>query len=358
MIKLAIVILNWNGIEYLRRFLPEVKKYSESEQNHLWIADNGSSDGSLKFLEDRFPDVRVLKFDKNYGFAGGYNKAFAEINAEYYILLNSDVQVTPGWTEPLIRLMDNDTNVAACMPKIRDITRRDYFEYAGAAGGFIDFLGYPFCRGRIFDVIEKDHGQYDDEREVFWATGACMIVRGTHWHAAGGLDKKFFAHMEEIDLCWRLKNAGRKIMVCPSSVVYHLGGGTLPPYHPRKVFLNFRNSLLMLAKNLPRRRLWLILIRLGLDWISVMKFISAFSFANAFAVVKAHFAFFGQLINKQLKKRAAGYLSDPSSATLSGGTAGNQSRAPEMHPEMYRRSIVIDFFIKGRRVFSRLRFGG
>jgi GT2 family glycosyltransferase len=349
MTKIAIVILNWNGIGFLRRFLPYVTENTSSEQVEIWVADNGSTDGSMGFLREVFPEVRLLEFDSNYGFAGGYNKALAEIKAEYYILLNSDVMVTPGWTEPLLRVMENDKSIAACMPKIKDLRRREYFEHAGAAGGFIDFLGYPFCRGRVFDVIEKDTGQYDDMREVFWTTGACMIVRGAEWHNEGGLDETFFAHMEEIDLCWRLKNSGKKIVVCPSSVVYHLGGGTLPQYHPRKTFWNFRNSLLMLLKNLPPGKLYLVFIRLVFDWLSVIKFIAALSFANAFAVLRAHLSFF-RFVPLYLKKRSGQHQRNITTKWYRSG----KDVTLRKHGEIYTGSVVINFFILKRKHFSQI----
>jgi len=349
MTKIAIVILNWNGIGFLRRFMPCVTEYSSSEQVEVWVADNGSTDGSMGFLRDRFPEVMLLEFDRNYGFAGGYNKALAEIKAEYYILLNSDVMVTPGWTEPLLQAMENDKSIAACMPKIKDLNRREYFEYAGAAGGYIDFLGYPFCRGRVFDVLEKDNGQYDDIREVFWTTGACMMVRGAHWHDEGGLDDTFFAHMEEIDLCWRLKNSGKKIIVCPSSVVYHLGGGTLPQYHPRKTFWNFRNSLLMLLKNLPPGKLYLVFVRLLFDWLSVIKFLVALSFSNALAVLRAHIAFFG-LVRRYLKKRREQHQRNIAIKWF----WTEKDATPRKHREIYSGSVVIGFFLLKRRYFSQI----
>ena len=338
MVKLAIVILNWNGIDFLRRFLPSVINYSLYDDSEIWVADNGSSDGSQDIVRKEFPDVRLLEFDRNYGFTGGYNRALNEINAAYYVLLNSDVEVTDGWIGPMLSIMEDDKTVAACMPKIKDLKRKDYFEYAGASGGFIDFMGYPFCRGRIFHVLERDNGQYDDQREVFWATGACMMVRGADWHEAGGLDDTFFAHMEEIDLCWRFKNSGKKILVCPSSVVYHLGGGTLHRSNPRKTFWNFRNSLLLLLKNLPAGRLYLLPLRLLLDWLSIIKFLGSLSFGSAFAVLRAHLSFFVQ-VSRFWKKR--GRLRQP-------------GFLPAGKKEIYPRSIVVEFFIRRKRYFSTL----
>lgn len=341
MTKLAIVILNWNGIDFLKRFVPSVIQHSAGDQTEIWIADNGSEDGSAVFLKKEFAGLRILELDCNYGFAGGYNRALSQIEAEYYILLNSDIEVTNGWTGPMLRLLESDQAVAACMPKIMDLNFRDHFEYAGAAGGFIDFLGYPFCRGRIFESIEKDTGQYDDENEVFWASGACLMIRAGDWHAAGGFDESFFAHMEEIDLCWRLKNSGKKIMACPSSVVFHLGGGTLPRYHPKKTFLNFRNSLLMLVRNLPGGKLYLVPVRLFFDWLSVVKFMTTFSFGNMMAVLKAHLDFF-RLLPRCFKIRKK---------LLSAGRNVNNYG-------IYHRSIVFDFFLAGKRYFTSLKFKG
>lgn len=337
MTKLAIVILNWNGLGYLKRFMPAITQHSQGGHIKVWVADNFSSDGSIEFLEEHFPGVSILELNMNYGFSGGYNRALEVIEAEYYILLNSDVEVTKGWTEPLLKLMEDNPGIAACMPKVKDLNRRNYFEHAGAAGGFIDFMGYPFCRGRIFDVVEIDDGQYDDKCEIFWATGACMMVRASDWLAAGGFDEVFFAHMEEIDLCWKFKNSGKKIVVCPSSVVYHLGGGTLPVSNPRKTWFNFRNSLLMLLKNLPASKLYVIFIRLLFDWFSIIKFILSLSFANALAVLRAHIAFF-RLIPDCLKKRKR----------------LRQISELKGHKEIYSKSIVIDFFLRKRRFFSML----
>lgn len=333
--RVAIILLNWNGLVYLKRFMPVIAGHSKGSHIELWVADNCSADGSIEFLREHFPEIHLLVLDSNYGFSGGYNRALASIKAEYYILLNSDVEVTAGWTGPLLELMDNDPEVAACMPKIKDLNSREYFEHAGASGGFIDFLGYPFCRGRIFDVVERDSGQYDDQREVFWATGACMMIRSADWHRAGGFDERFFAHMEEIDLCWRLKNAGRKIMVVPSSMIYHLGGGTLPAGNPRKIWFNFRNSLLMLLKNLPPGRLYLLIIRLALDWLSVIKFLFSFSFDSALAVVKSHCSFFG-LFSEYFRKRKMLI----------------KKENVVQHKEIYKGSIVFRFFTGRGKYFT------
>ena len=268
--KVAIVILNWNGRQMLERYLPSVLAHSDDAV--VYVADNASTDDSVSFLRERFPDVRLILLDRNWGFAEGYNKALAQVNATYYVLLNSDVEVTPRWLEPLTDLMDRCPDVAACQPKLLAIDDRRRFEYAGASGGFVDRYGYPYCRGRLFDTVEMDEGQYDDLHDVMWATGACLFVRSADYHACGGLDGRFFAHCEEIDFCWRLRIMGRRICCQPESHVYHLGGGTLPKGNPRKTFLNFRNNLTMLYKNLPdaelRRVMW---TRWFLDYLAAFQ---------------------------------------------------------------------------------------
>lgn len=248
--KVAIVILNWNGSKMLASYLPSVIRYSQDEATVI-VADNASTDNSLELLDEHFKGVRVVLLDKNWGFAEGYNKALRQVEAEYYVLLNSDVEVTHHWLTPLIEFMDSHKDVAACQPKLLSMTDRDRFEYAGASGGFIDRYGYPFCRGRVFDTVETDNGQYDYAEEILWATGACLMIRSDDYWRAGGLDGRFFAHNEEIDLCWRLSLLGRKVYCIPDCQVYHLGGGTLPKGNPMKTYLNFRNNLTMLYKNLP-----------------------------------------------------------------------------------------------------------
>ena len=252
--KVAIVILNWNGRQMLERYLSTVLLYS-CEETSVIVADNASTDDSVEFLKTHFPDVPTILLDQNYGFADGYNKALAQVEAEYYLLLNSDVEVTHHWLTPLLEFMDSHPEVAACQPKILSMADKDCFEYAGASGGFLDRLGYPFCRGRIFDTVEPDNGQYDYAMEIMWATGACLLIRSEDYWNVGGLDGRFFAHNEEIDLCWRLRLLGRKIYCIPESAVCHLGGGTLPKGNPMKTFLNFRNNLTMLYKNLPEKDL-------------------------------------------------------------------------------------------------------
>lgn len=269
--RTAIVILNWNGEQMLRRFLPSVVAHSH-EQADIIVADNASTDRSLELIEQEFPNVRIIKLDQNYGFAEGYNKALAHVEAQYYVLLNSDVEVTAHWLDPLIRFMDEHQECAACQPKLLSEKKRSHFEYAGASGGFIDKFGYPFCRGRLFDVVEADQGQYDTPLSVLWATGACLFIRSTDYWQAGGLDGRFFAHNEEIDLCWRLRIMGRTIYCLPASHVFHVGGGTLPQGNPRKTYLNFRNNLTMLYKNLPEAELRHVMaVRWVLDYVAAFQ---------------------------------------------------------------------------------------
>lgn len=290
--KVAVVILNWNGEQMLRDFLPSVVAHSVLPESLgeavVYVADNGSTDHSLRLLADSFPSVRIIAFSQNYGFADGYNKAFEPIEAEYAILLNSDVEVTPGWLHPLVQYMDAHPQVAACQPKLMAYHQKDAFEYAGAMGGFIDCYGYPYCRGRIFDTVEKDHGQYDADVPLLWATGACLMVRLAVYKEVGGLDGRFFAHMEEIDLCWRLRCRGYEVRSVASSVVYHVGGATLNAGHPRKTFLNFRNNLLMLYKNLPAGKLRSVLfVRALLDYVAAAMFMLKGEWGSAKAVFRA-----------------------------------------------------------------------
>lgn len=333
--KVSIVILNWNGQAYLQRFLPSVlaTRYGNCE---IIVADNGSTDNSISWLRELHPGVRVIIMPQNGGFAKGYNDALKQVAADYYVLLNSDVEVQPGWIAPVIDLMEADKLIGACQPKILMEGRRNMFEYAGAAGGWIDFLGYPFARGRVFDVCEEDKGQYDDTTAVFWASGAALFVRAGVYHACGGLDEYFFAHMEEIDLCWRMQLAGYKIMVCPASVVYHVGGGTLPKGNERKVFLNFRNNLVMLCKNLPRQQLlWKLPLRLLLDAITAWKGLLAGEGAYFIAILKAHAGFVKWLFIKQ----GAGWMPASRSGRLNG---------------WLNKSIVWAYFVRGKRKFSEI----
>ena len=302
-IKTAVVILNWNGKHWLEKFLANV--IQNSLNTEVIVADNNSTDESVAYLKENYPNIRIIHNDGNYGYAKGYNLALRQIDAEYFVLLNSDIQVTKDWTCPIIELMEKDQSIAACQPKILDYNNKNKFEYAGASGGFIDKFGYPFCRGRMFDDLEEDKEQYNDVTEVFWATGACLFVRASHFFEAGELDEDFFAHQEEIDLCWRLKNKGYKIMVEPKSEVYHVGGGTLNVGSPFKTHLNFRNNLYMLFKNLPLSSLFIIIpIRLVLDGIASITFLRNKQGINHFfAVMKAHFSFYFEIPKLIVKRR-------------------------------------------------------
>ena len=287
--KCAIVILNWNGKDMMRKYLPSVIEHSQCEGAQVIVADNGSTDGSLLMLREVFPSVGIISLEKNFGFAEGYNKALAEVDAEYYLLLNSDVEIRQdGWLQPMLDYMDSHPQCGACQPKLLSLLHPDQFEYAGAAGGFVDLFGYPYCRGRILDKVETDHGQYDDIVPLLWATGAALLVRASDYWFAGGLDERFFAHMEEIDLCWRMRSLGKEIVCIPESTAYHLGGATLSQGNPRKTFLNFRNNLLMLYKNLPTNQIWWILpARLVLDFVAAMKFLMSGDVSNCKAVLRA-----------------------------------------------------------------------
>lgn len=285
----SVVILNWNGLHMLRRFLPSVLRYSPEAR--VIVADNGSTDDSLLWLKS-VEGVEVMAFPQNYGFAEGYNLALSQVSTPYALLLNDDVQVTEGWLSPLLNFMELHPNVAACQPKLRSEQRPSHFEYAGAAGGFMDRWGYPYCRGRMMDAVEEDYGQYDSPVPVFWTTGAAMLVRTAVYLQCGGLDAQFFAHMEEIDLCWRLRSRGHELWCLPQSVVYHVGGATLPKGNPRKTFLNFRNNLLMLYKNVPNPQLWQVMaVRFFLDYAAALQMLLSGRWGEAWAVVKARRAF-------------------------------------------------------------------
>ena len=331
--RVAVIILNWNGEKLLREFLPSVVKNTNTDLGRVVVVDNHSTDGSWICLEQEFPDVERVLFEDNFGFAGGYNRAIEMIEAEYVVLLNSDVEVAPGWLEPLVAVLDRDERVAAVQPKILAYRDKKKFEYAGAAGGYIDYLGFPFCRGRVMDTTEQDDGQYDDEVDVFWATGASLCIRRDVYRATGGLDEAFFAHMEEIDLCWRLKNGGYTLKVVPSSVVYHLGGGSLPMNHPKKLFLNYRNNLLMLHKNLcAKQRKKIFFARVLLDTMAGGLFLLKGQWSNTRSVIRAYKAFW------EMRKA---YPEPESSMSLSG---------------IYPRSIVLDYFLRGKKKFSDLNF--
>jgi GT2 family glycosyltransferase len=302
MIKLAVVILNFNGEKLLQQFLPSVTRYSPGAK--IIVADNGSTDNSRQVLNSLFPQVEVLVLDKNYGFCGGYNRALKQIEAEFYVLLNSDIEVTEGWIDPIISLLENDSTIAAIQPKILSWHSKQLFEYAGAGGGFIDSLGYPFCRGRLFNSVEEDKHQYDDTREIFWASGACLFIRSSVYHKFNGLDEDFFAHMEEIDLCWKINRTSDKVYYCGSSHVYHVGAGTLTYESPRKTFLNFRNGLTLIYKHLDTGELiWKFPLRFALDWVASTLFLVQGKFKNALSIYKAHYDFLRNLPANKSKRR-------------------------------------------------------
>jgi GT2 family glycosyltransferase len=335
--KVAVVILNWNGKHFLEKFLPSVIACNSSD-SEIIVADNNSSDDSVSFLKENYPNVKIIINSVNGGFAKGYNDALQHVDAEYYILLNSDVEVTPGWIDSVIRLMDSDKNIAACQPKIKAYHDKDLFEYAGAAGGFIDKYGYPFCRGRMFDHLEKDQGQYNDVREIFWATGACMFVRAECFHMIKGFDADFFAHMEEIDLCWRLKNFGYKIMYCPDSTVYHVGGGTLNKISPKKTYLNFRNNLMLIYKNHPPKYFFIKFFwRMILDGIAGMKFLLSGEFGHIIAIIKAHFNFYNSHSSTRMKRNVL--KKEIKQYTTSA---------------VYLHSVIADFYLRGKKTFSEI----
>lgn len=338
--KTAIVILNWNGAQLFDTFLPSVIRNSQLQNTEIIVADNASTDHSVEVLKTRFPEVKIIALEKNYGFAEGYNQALKQVQADYFVLLNSDVKVSENWLVPMFLRFEEDKEIAAIQPKIRSYNSPGQFEYAGAAGGFIDKYGYPFCRGRILNVVEHDKNQYNKYSPVFWASGACMFVRADLFEKAGGFDGDFWAHMEEIDLCWRLKNQGYKIMYEPESVVYHLGGGTLSYGSPQKIYLNFRNNLYMLYKNLPENRFRRIfLFRLILDGVAAAKFLAGLNFTEFMAVFKAHMSFYKNLGKLKQKRKEI-----------------QQTVAVQNHPEIYPKSIMWKFFIKKSKTFSELKF--
>ena len=336
--KISVVILNWNGVGMLQKFLPMVVEYSASQDVEVCVADNGSTDESLTWLKTHCPDVRLIVLDQNYGFAEGYNRALQQVQAEYVVLLNSDVEVTPHWLDPLVVYMDAHPEVAACQPKIRSELQKTYFEYAGAAGGYLDKYGYPFCRGRVFETVEEDKGQYDTVQSVFWATGASLFIRLKDYQEVGGLDGRFFAHMEEVDLCWRLRSRGRQLVCLPDSVIYHVGGGTLNKENPRKAFLNFRNNLLMLYKNLPEKELRKVLFIRGiLDWVAALVFLLKGERKTAAAVLRARKEF----------KRIRSDFEDSRVENMRKMVIGNI-------PERVNYSILWKYHAGGKKVFSSL----
>ena len=315
--KVAVVILGWNGRKFLEQFLPSVVQHTSPELCEIIVADNLSTDDSVQFVQKNYPTVRIIQNTRNGGYAGGYNDALKQVNTEYYVLLNQDIEVTPNWVENVIAEMERDEKIAAAQPKLRDYYRREYFEYAGGSGGYLDRNSYAYCRGRIFHTIEKDEGQYDDVKDIFWATGACLFVRSDAYWKAGALDEDFFAHQEEIDLCWRMKNMGYRVICAPSSVVYHVGGGSLPQGNPRKTYLNFRNNLMMMFKNLSGtslvpRMFW----RFILDGVAALNsVIKNKNFKDLGAILKAHFSFYAAIPvlikkRKQIPHRSSGHLTD------------------------------------------------
>ena len=299
--KIAIVILNWNGEVLLERYLPSVVEHSNGAE--IYVADNASTDDSIAFVSTNYPSIKIIKNTENGGFAKGYNDALEHVEADVFCLLNSDVEVTENWLEPIINAFSTIKDAAIIQPKILDLLKKDHFEYAGAGGGFIDQLGYPFCRGRIFQTLERDNGQYDDIKEIFWATGACMFVKKNVFNELNGFDADYFAHQEEVDFCWRAKNHGYKIIYVGTSKVFHLGGSTLSNMNPKKTYLNFRNSLFSITKNLPRRKAFIIIfLRLLLDGIAALRFIFQFRFRHFLAILRAHLSFYKQF-RKMYKKR-------------------------------------------------------
>lgn len=338
--KATVVILNWNGKKLLEEFLPSVIQYSSLPDVEIVVADNGSTDDSIAFLTAEYPQIKRVVLSENYGFAEGYNRALKEVEAEYFILLNSDVEVTENWLLPMICYLDENSDTAAVQPKIRAQRNKAYFEYAGASGGFIDKYGYPFCRGRIFMNVEKDLGQYDEPVDVLWATGACLVIRAKAFFETGGFDSSFFAHMEEIDLCWRLNCRGKRIVCFPSSTVFHVGAATLKKESPRKTYLNFRNNLLMLYKNLPQEHLKRTMsIRLILDYIAAFQFGITGKFANSKEVVRAHKDFYN---NRHAYRQAR---------------QENLNKMIVAKPKtVYPKSILFVYYLKRLRLFSKLRY--
>ena len=338
MSELAVVILNYNGKKFLEQFLPTVILHSEGAL--IVVADNGSSDDSVDFIRSFFPSVQLISIERNLGFCGGYNFALKQVSATYYVLLNSDVEVTNGWLHPIVSLFNRNPTIAAIQPKILSFRRKTCFEYAGAAGGYLDALGYPFCRGRIFDKLEEDHGQFNDTVPIFWATGACHFVRSTVFHEMGGLDEDYFAHMEEIDFCWRLKRAGYQIYFEGGSTVYHVGGGTLSSASPKKTYLNFRNGMSLIFKHLPPSQLiWKLPLRVLLDWAAAVKFLLQPSPKDFLAVLKAQFDFFKNIQIEIRKRRGLARKLNNFNVT-----------------QIYRKWLVVDYFLLGKSKFNELRF--
>lgn len=335
----AIVILNWNGKGFLEKFIPPLLGYNSDNKADIYVADNASNDDSVSFLQSNFPDVKLILFDVNYGFAGGYNRTLGQLtDYDYYVLLNSDVEVTENWLQPLIDYLNNHEDTAAVQPKILSFSNKNMFEYAGAAGGFIDKYGFPFCRGRIFSTVEADNAQYNNVMDIFWATGACLVIRASDYWNVGGLDDDFFAHQEEIDLCWRLRSGGRKIVCVPQSVVYHVGGGTLNVEDPHKTYLNFRNNLFLLYKNLPKNRLRkTMFVRFFLDYLAAFQFIINGKWKNGKQIFYARRDFckgkksFSNKRKENLRK-----------AVL------------EEIPEIFPKNIIFQYYIKQKKYFNQI----
>ncbi len=336
--KVAIVILNWNGQAMLEKYMPSVLQYSKDEAT-VYVADNASTDQSMEMLRQHFPGVKLIQLEKNWGFAEGYNKALKQVDAEYYLLLNSDIEVTHHWLTPMTEYLDNHPDVAACQPKLLSIFDKDRFEYAGASGGYLDHFGYPFCRGRIFETVEEDNGQYDYATDILWATGAALMIRSKDYWEAGGLDGRFFAHNEEIDLCWRLRIRGRRIVCLPESYVYHVGGGTLPKGNPMKTFLNFRNNLTMLYKCLPDKDLKSVMRwRWWLDYLAAWEMLILKRNVGDFrAVYRARRAF---------KRWRKDFEADRK--------AIQASRVAKEIPERRAFSLLWQYYVKGRKTFAQL----
>jgi len=328
--NIAVVLLNWNGLELLKQFLPIVEQFSAEAV--IYVADNNSTDGSKQFVNDHFSTVKWIQLSDNFGYAKGYNEALKQVNEEYICLLNTDIEVAENWLQPVLDLFEKDDSIGIIQPKILDFKNKEYFEYAGAAGGFIDKYGFPFCRGRVFDTLEKDENQYQTQ-EIFWASGACFFIRNSVFQQLNGFDDHFFAHQEEIDLCWRAFNQNVKIYYCNESTVYHIGGATLKKSNPQKTFLNFRNSLFMLYKNLPKEdRFSIIFKRLCLDGLAGVKFFLSLQPLHTFAIIKAHFAYYGNLSklkNKQVQHPKSNYF--------------------------FTDNIVFDYFLKGKKKFNQLK---
>jgi len=337
--KVAVVILNWNGKKFLEQFLQCLVDNTPSELADIIIIDNASTDDSLEYLKFNFPEIKTVVLDKNYGFAGGYNRGLKEVEAEYYLLLNSDIEVTEGWIEPLVEMLDNDKSIAVCGPKLLSYYEKDKFEYAGAAGGFIDRYAYPFCRGRIFDICETDSGQYDTNIECFWISGAAFMIRSEIFNMLNGFDDEFFAHQEEIDLCWRIQNSGYKIVIQTKSKVYHVGAGTLPKSSPFKTYLNFRNNLYIIEKNIPKyKRNKVKFVRLFLDQVAFFKILLQGKPAEAFSIYKAYFHFC-----KNAKK-------------MSKHRKIVKPKALKYIKTYYNRSIVFDYYLRRIKSFDKLKF--